>query len=226
MASYNTKRFYHNKYDRALACYRDGKSETAEDMCAELVTDFECPQFVQVRAWQLRSMCTEDYWRIMSPLGSALKLIDTLKHDDVVQEYREHPEEMLAEAEEIWKQSWAIKGKSLPLEQAVEDTYETLEAEKDAEAMMGALAAKTEALDLGRDSSNRGGSLEVPQLSGGAEAPGLKAPEAPPSATTAAAGRRPSTPPRLPDCPPMSPSSVRPDAPGGDDDDGDEAMQE
>lgn len=57
MASYNRDRFYYNKYDMAMQSFDADEKAAADEACAELITDVECPRFVQIQAFQLRSMC-------------------------------------------------------------------------------------------------------------------------------------------------------------------------
>ena len=58
----NQTRFYYDKMARARQVFEDSNLELADDMCCELVTEFEAPRILQVQAYQLRSLCTQDYW--------------------------------------------------------------------------------------------------------------------------------------------------------------------
>lgn len=135
-------------------------------------------------------------------------MFEHLENVGLVPKYREHTEHMLAEVEELWRVRWEEAGEDPPQEQSIEHTYTTGEAEMEAEAMEAALAKETEALNLGRDMIQRGGSPEILQIPGGAEAPWIKALDTQQPATPAPAakhGESQHSPP-LPLSPPGSPS--------------------
>lgn len=197
---YNLQRYYYNEYANAVRCFDDDDFDTTEELCAALVTDFMCPRFVQIQAWQLRSTCTSDYWRAKSLLESALKMFETMDEDELVLKYRTHTEEMLASVEELWQKRWADLGEDPPEEQPIQHTYTTDEAEMEAEVMADALAQETAGLALGRELIVRGGSPETEQQPGGAEAPWIKGPGTEPTNTSKDDEAAP--PPSPPDSPP------------------------
>ncbi|KAK5118588.1 hypothetical protein LTR85_008053 [Meristemomyces frigidus] len=152
----NLTRYYYNEYDNAVRCFKDGDLETAEDLCAALVTDSMCPRFVQIQAWQLRSTCTDDYSRAKTLLESALKMFEIMNEDELVLKRR------------------AATGEDPPEEEQIEHAHTTDEAEPEAGVMATALAHKNCGIGHGRDHIVRGGSPETEQLPGGVEAPWIK----------------------------------------------------
>lgn len=78
MSGNNTLRYYYDAYQKALQSRKDGQHQVAEYACRELVTDYQCPRLIQVQAWQLRSICTEDYWLKKSHLNKAMEVIEKL----------------------------------------------------------------------------------------------------------------------------------------------------
>ncbi|KAK4540248.1 hypothetical protein LTR36_009653 [Oleoguttula mirabilis] len=127
---------------------------------------------------QLRSACTDDYWRARSLLQHALRVFESMEEDgvvvseeedEVILKHRTNTEEMLADAEEEWQERWAAQGEEPPQEQSIRDTYTIDEAE-----LEGASAQETAALRLRRGIFRRGGSPEI----AGVEAPCSEAPDA------------------------------------------------
>ncbi|KAK4901625.1 hypothetical protein LTR27_001397 [Elasticomyces elasticus] len=142
-------------------------------------------------------------------------MFESMEHDSLVDEFRTHTEEMAIRLDTVWYLRWAELGEAVPEEQYTQHTYTTDEAEMEAKAMEEVLVAETEALALGRDLINRGGSPETEALPGGAEAPWLKAPETaqneteqrePAQTLVPQEMHSPPSPPPLPVSPPESPS--------------------
>ncbi|KAF2165911.1 hypothetical protein M409DRAFT_23643 [Zasmidium cellare ATCC 36951] len=121
----NTARFYHSEYDKAYKMFLDGEKEASDDACCELISDFQCPRLLQIQAWQLRSVCTEDYWLARSHLINGLDLIASLQDDEepLVKQTKEHTTRMLEQRDAEWKAYWAETGQDAPKEQRMEDTY-------------------------------------------------------------------------------------------------------
>lgn len=96
MSANNYARFCAVRYNAALKAFNAGRDvDLVEDVCLELVLNFECPRLTQIRAWQLYSLCSEDYDEAKARLDSSLDLINSLEQHDVIIRCREKTEAML-----------------------------------------------------------------------------------------------------------------------------------
>ncbi|KAI6834926.1 hypothetical protein KC315_g8263 [Hortaea werneckii] len=131
MSSKNLLRFYYNEYQKALALYKENHREEADEACCELINDFRCPRLLQIQAYQLRSICTVDYWMSKAQLTRALELIASLNDDsdEHLGKAKRHTEYMMSHLEGRWLAKWQKLGLPVPKEQDVADTV--VEADSD-----------------------------------------------------------------------------------------------
>ncbi|RMY67304.1 hypothetical protein D0863_07880 [Hortaea werneckii] len=133
MSSKNLLRFYYNEYQKALALYKENHREEADEACCELINDFRCPRLLQVQAYQLRSICTVDYWMSKAQLTRALELIASLDDDsdEHLGKAKAHTEYMMSHLESRWLAKWQKLGLPVPKEQDMADTVVEAESGDD-----------------------------------------------------------------------------------------------
>jgi hypothetical protein len=101
---YNETMFFHSRYNHAVKLFEDGEKEAADDICRYLVLDAVCPPFLKVHSWQLRSLCTLDYFDVREFLGKCFSILQGWPREDpTVVKLREHTETMIKELDEIWE---------------------------------------------------------------------------------------------------------------------------
>ncbi|KAI6913727.1 hypothetical protein KC318_g1410 [Hortaea werneckii] len=135
MSSKNLLRFYYNEYQKALALYKENHREEADEACCELINDFRCPRLLQIQAYQLRSICTGDYWMSKAQLTRALELIASLNDDsdEHLGKAKAHTEYMMSHLESRWVAKWQELGLPAPKEQDMADTVVEAESEDESE---------------------------------------------------------------------------------------------
>ncbi|KAI6799722.1 hypothetical protein KC360_g5514 [Hortaea werneckii] len=133
MSSKNLLRFYYNEYQKALALYKENHREEADEACCELINDFRCPRLLQIQAYQLRSICTVDYWMSKAQLTRALELIASLNDDDDehLGKAKAHNEYMMSHLENRWIAKWQKLGLPVPKEQDMAETVVEAEGADD-----------------------------------------------------------------------------------------------
>ncbi|KAI7320929.1 hypothetical protein KC315_g9290 [Hortaea werneckii] len=133
MSSKNLLRFYYNEYQKALALYKKNHREEADEACCELINDFRCPRLIQIQAYQLRSICTVDYWMSKAQLDRALELIASLNDDgdEHLGKAKAHTEYMMSHLESRWVAKWQRLGLPAPEEQDMAETVIEAESEDD-----------------------------------------------------------------------------------------------
>jgi hypothetical protein len=85
----NHAAFFQNKYARACALWEDGKgpddtqrhAARTDDICAELVADFNCPRLIQVHALELHSLCTKKYFDARDYLTQAIDILNKIPEE-------------------------------------------------------------------------------------------------------------------------------------------------
>ncbi|KAK5713308.1 hypothetical protein LTR17_017678 [Elasticomyces elasticus] len=78
----NLLRFYYNEFQKTERTFQEGNLDLAADSCCQLINAYQCPRLIQVQAYQLRSLCTTNYWLAKSRLQSASDLIASLNDDE------------------------------------------------------------------------------------------------------------------------------------------------
>ncbi|KAK5713464.1 hypothetical protein LTR15_011164 [Elasticomyces elasticus] len=130
--AHNETQFFHVRYKQALQAWQDGELGEADDICRGLVADFPCPLFVQVQAWQLRSLCTDQYYQSRSYLQNCFPILE--KHvleDPLVKRLHDYTTESIAQLDRNWAAKWAASGQKPPTERDLQ----RLEEKEDIAAM-------------------------------------------------------------------------------------------
>ncbi|KAK5135698.1 hypothetical protein LTR08_004684 [Meristemomyces frigidus] len=167
----NETAFFFARYEAALTAWNDGFKAEADDICRFLVSDFPCPRFLQVQAWQLRSLCTGQYYDARSYLEHCFPILDKfLREDSMVDNLYTHTEAMIAELDGIWNayvllptqdvpaladshsSKWKKVGKKPPtqeeLERKEDEQREREEAAEAADEPVGKAAEAISGMDL------------------------------------------------------------------------------
>jgi hypothetical protein len=135
MSTDNAARFYWGKLEKAVAIFKAGNLEKAQDMCCELGNEFRCPRFCQVEAWMLRSRCFPDnYWFAKSSLDHALKICvscesykkATERELQALADLKGSVEKMLEGRLGEYVKHWRAKGREPPTE---DEWYKIVEDE-------------------------------------------------------------------------------------------------
>ncbi|RMY56345.1 hypothetical protein D0863_13010 [Hortaea werneckii] len=118
---------------QALALYKESHREEADEACRELINDFRCPRLLQIQAYQLRSICTVDYWMSKAQLDRTLELIASLNDDgdEHLGKAKAHTEYMMSHLESRWVAKWQTLGLPVPKEQDMAETMVEAESEDD-----------------------------------------------------------------------------------------------
>ena len=88
----NLTRFCWSRWETAVKAFDDNNLALAEEICLELVSEYRYPRFCQVQAYQMLSLCTQDWWLAKAEFEKGLELLRSLNDDNkiMVTEYREH----------------------------------------------------------------------------------------------------------------------------------------
>lgn len=113
--------FYQSELDSAKWAWRRNDKSNAEEICRSLVTDLACPAFTQIKAWQLRSLCTDQYYDARAHLEEALQICEALSSRNVVVAHiKEETHGMLREMERMWEEKCADDGRVAPTREELE----------------------------------------------------------------------------------------------------------
>lgn len=77
----NRTAYFHAKFDHVEKLYNDGQLSEADDVCCQLIASLDCPRLVLVHAWQIRSGCTNDFFKAKSFLQEVYPLLNSLPTD-------------------------------------------------------------------------------------------------------------------------------------------------
>ncbi|OQO08511.1 hypothetical protein B0A48_06381 [Cryoendolithus antarcticus] len=134
--------------------------EDADDICNALVADYACPRAVQIRAWQMKSLCTSKYFLRVEFLEKAASVndkarveLDLPETDDMYKTYADHT--MLQKLNNDWLEKWRRLDKNPPTKEQFEhDAQQADEREEDAE--MEQWRADCASMDAAEEAALRG----------------------------------------------------------------------
>ncbi|KAK5136895.1 hypothetical protein LTR08_001817 [Meristemomyces frigidus] len=113
--------FFVARYDAAATEWKEGHRINADEICRFLVTHFACPPFLQVQAWQLRSLCSGQYYNARSHLESSFVILDKYpRADPVVAGLYTLTEARIAALDGNWEAKWKNLGLKPPTKEEEE----------------------------------------------------------------------------------------------------------
>lgn len=103
----NYTQYFHARYQLALSSWKDGQKMEADESCRALIADLSCPPLLHVHALQLRSRCTNIYYKARELLEQCFGIlqdvaVDIGDDDGTIDYLRNHTQLMLKEIEDIW----------------------------------------------------------------------------------------------------------------------------
>ncbi|KAK5119994.1 hypothetical protein LTR85_007070 [Meristemomyces frigidus] len=107
MAPDNVARFYWNKFKRARTFFDQQDLPHAQELCLQVIAEWDAPKHAHVQSYQLLSLCTNNYFDAKRFLEEANKILDGLDaSDQLVQQSKEHTFQMQKELEDAWMAKW------------------------------------------------------------------------------------------------------------------------